>query len=185
MCSCFNSRFYPGTNPYPLPQPSVPPSAQPSVVPSTQPSAAPITVTKITIDDKDLTPQAGSQLNLHLPISDPTKETDVPIRILVTYSDSTTKPFVINFHYKPKQQTIPTSDQTKELKVLVLKYFPLDSSGSQLNENITGMNTSLANIRQYVDNLTQQGLQKLTEGSRYHGSKTNSPPALQYNLIGF
>lgn len=61
--------------------------------------------------------------------------------------------------------------------VLVLKYFPLDSTGSKLDESITGMNDGLSSIRSKVDGLTSQGLDKLTVATKYHGYKNPAAPA--------
>jgi len=65
--------------------------------------------------------------------------------------------------------------------IVVLKYFPIASPN--LNPSITGLNTELTEIRQQVDDLTQQGIKKLTEASKYHGYKTSAESYLNYFVL--
>lgn len=178
--------------PPPSPQPTVSPSTQPSIAPSASPSESPapkkpvrIIITQFEQPVQTLDPSANlteAKLNLNF---DDKGIANVRFQVDYDYFGKESQVYYVQYKLKqePAENISPTENQTQEVKVLVLKYFPLDSSGSQLNENTTGMNANLAKIRQYVDNLTQQGLQKLTEGSRYHGYKTNSPAALRYNLL--
>lgn len=76
------------------------PTPSPTPIP-TSPSAA-VTIKSILFGDKSLDIN-GNDLKLSLPVADPTKEQDVPIKIDVTYSDNSTKSFYLTFHYKPKQ----------------------------------------------------------------------------------
>ncbi|MBI2017823.1 hypothetical protein HYS92_02125 [Candidatus Daviesbacteria bacterium] len=157
-----------------------PPSEPVGVGKTTPVSVPPITVTKIQINGQDL--DLNGSLKLTLP--ETIKESDVQNKIDVTYSDNSTKSFFITFHYTPKiDPVIEAENQTKDVGVLVLKYFPLDSSGANLNSNITGMSTSLAAIKQYVNTLTLKSLNVLTEASIYHGFKSKSTPALKYKLV--
>lgn len=65
--------------------------------------------------------------------------------------------------------------------VLVLKYFPLDNTGNNIDNSITGVSGNLSSIRSKVDGLTSEGLNKMTIGSKYHGYKNLSAPvALNY-----
>lgn len=110
----------------PCPTPTRSPSPSPSLIPSpplpatsapTQPSPTK-TVISITINDQNLDPK-GSELKFSLPIADPTKESDAPVKITVTYSDGTTKDFFLTFHYKPKQQ--PTNKNEFLVDVIIHK----------------------------------------------------------------
>ncbi|MBI2084449.1 MAG: hypothetical protein HYT70_02455 [Candidatus Aenigmarchaeota archaeon] len=75
-------------------------------------------------------------------------------------------------------ESIPIS-----VPVLVLKYFPLDSSGTKLDQTITGMTIDLATIRSKVNSLNQQGIEKLTIVTKYHGYKNTVEPSLNYSIF--
>lgn len=72
---------------------------------------------------------------------------------------------------------VPT---TNPLPVLVLKYFPVDSTGNTLDKSITGLDTDLSTMRVQVNNLVQDGVTKLTEGTKYHGYKASAEPSISY-----
>ncbi len=63
----------------------------------------------------------------------------------------------------------PSKGATRTIKVLVLRYFPLDSSGSKLDSGITGMNDDLSLMRTKLSNLNQSVAAALSNGSKYHG----------------
>jgi hypothetical protein len=66
--------------------------------------------------------------------------------------------------------------------VLVIKYFPLDSSGQNLDVSITGVNRTLADARSYADSLTGQGITQMTNGTKFKGYKDSSVPAITYSI---
>lgn len=91
---------------------------QPPITPQ-QPTK---TVTRIQINEADITPQVGASLKVSLPVADPTKESDNPVRVIITYSDGTSDASVINFHYKPKTNTSqPTSSNEFLVDVIIHK----------------------------------------------------------------
>lgn len=57
------------------------------------------------------------------------------------------------------------------VKVLVMNYFPLDSSGNSLDVNETDYASSLPAVQAKVDDLTQLAVQAMTNGTKYHGYK--------------
>lgn len=74
--------------------------------------------------------------------------------------------------------------QTQTVPVLVLKYFPLDSSGAKLDASITGNGDNLDNIRRWTTENTNQVAEKLTEATKYHGYKDpTAQSALKYQLL--
>ena len=74
-------------------------------------------------------------------------------------------------------------DTSSTSGVLVIKYFPLDGSGTNLDSGITGINQPLSQIRSYVDNLTTQGITQMTNGTKFRGYKNNtSQPAINYQV---
>lgn len=105
------------------------------------------------------------------------------ITVVLTVSVSQKKQ---TFRPDAEEPTTPACQvQSLPLKmpVLVLKYFPLDNSGSRLDLNIVGMSEDLSVIRSKVDNLTQTALQTLGAASSYHGYKTTNEPFLQYSIL--
>lgn len=63
---------------------------------------------------------------------------------------------------------------TRVVKILVLRYFPLDASGTKLDPTITGMNSDLSVMRTNLTDLTQSGMTNLSNGSKYHGYTDSS-----------
>ena len=97
----------------------------------------------------------------------------------------TDKTQIFNPRASQTQQTYQPSFPT-DVKVLVLKYFPVDSTGNRLDIGVTGQlqNSSLDIVRNRVNTITNQGIDNLTEGSRYHGYKNQSAPAyLNYSVF--
>ncbi|MBI4439214.1 hypothetical protein HY640_04740 [Candidatus Woesearchaeota archaeon] len=75
----------------------------------------------------------------------------------------------------------PSQVQAINVPVLVIKYFPVDPSGQKLDIAVAGTDADLAGVRSFVDSITNQGIQKLTEGTKYHGYKDGSAtPTLNY-----
>lgn len=81
----------------------------------------------------------------------------------------------------PSKATAPSS---QDVKVLVLNYFPLDATGTKLDKSITDSNKTLEEARNWTATYTQQGIEKLTEATRYHGYKDpSSQPYLRYSVL--
>jgi len=77
-----------------------------------------------------------------------------------------------------------SSDTSHISGVLVIKYFPLDSSGQNVDPAITGVNQPISQLRTYVDGLTTQGIAQMTEGTKFKGYKdTSAQPAITYRVI--
>ena len=70
------------------------------------------------------------------------------------------------------------------MPVLVVRYFPV--RGEQIDLRATGdVSGSLQSLRQHTDRTTQQVIEALQQGSRYHGYKDPSAPAsLRYTVVG-
>ncbi len=89
--------------------------------------------------------------------------------------------------FNPKATETKQSDQQSspmDVKVLVLNYFPLDSSGTQLDFAVTGSTKTLEDVRNWTNTYTQQGITKLTDASKYHGYKNPSSSAyLNYSVL--
>ncbi len=69
--------------------------------------------------------------------------------------------------------------------VLVLKYYPIDSSGQTIDPSVTGINSSLSGMRTYVDGLTTQAVTQLTNGTKFRGYKNSgAQSAINYQVIG-
>ncbi len=68
--------------------------------------------------------------------------------------------------------------------MLVVRYFPV--RGEQIDLRATGdVSGSLQSLRQHTDRTTQQVIEALQQGSRYHGYKDPSAPAsLRYTVVG-
>lgn len=70
------------------------------------------------------------------------------------------------------------------IKVLEIKYFPVDATGLKLDGVVSGTTDDLTAIRLRTSDLTQQALSKITEATRYHGYKNPSvPSAVQLTLL--
>lgn len=68
--------------------------------------------------------------------------------------------------------------------VLVIKYFPPDASGQNLDAAITGVNQPLSHIRTYVNDLTNQGITQISNGTKFHGYKdTTALSAINYQVV--
>ncbi|GEM_PF-4305561 len=77
-----------------------------------------------------------------------------------------------------------TTHKSYDVPVLVIKYFPLDASGTKLNQSITGMDTGLPAIRAKTESLTKQLTDNLSNGTRYHGYKDSAAqPSLKYYVL--
>lgn len=73
---------------------------------SPSPTASPtLTVSSLMLDINGSKTTLGRNYShkAQLPISDLTLESTIPIRVDVTYSDGSSQPFYITFHYKPKK----------------------------------------------------------------------------------
>ena len=76
------------------------------------------------------------------------------------------------------------SNTSHTAKVLVLKYYPLDSSGQNLDPAIAGTGQSLSAIRTHVNTVTDLGISRMTNGSKFHGYKDETAqPAVTYQVF--
>jgi hypothetical protein len=88
---------------------------------------------------------------------------------------------------KPSSHASSLLDNPMDVNVLVLRYFPVDSSGN-LDLNIVEPNgfpylPNLAGARDWVTKIDQQGVVGLTNGTKYHGNKNASAiPYLNYKI---
>lgn len=105
--------------------------------------------------------------------------TTYSFKVKVNSSDATCTSPSIESPINCKTMPLPQEN----ISVLVLKYFPLDTSGTKLNSTETGLSDDLSSIKTKVDSLTQQGVDKLTLGSAYHGYKISSEPYLKYSVM--
>lgn len=114
----------PTSIPIPVPTsistPTISPTLNPIISPAgstfadSSPSATPLTVTKVTTEDfynynfysntnsQTITLRNSFAHPVHLPVSDLTRASDVPVKFDVTYSDGTARSFFLTFHYDPK-----------------------------------------------------------------------------------
>lgn len=81
---------------------------------------------------------------------------------------------------RPRASSDP---QTKQIKVLVLKYLPLDSTGTKLNINETDTDEGMSSMRQKLNSFTQDLTVSLNNGSRYKGYSQSSPQAFNINIF--
>lgn len=82
--------------------------------------------------------------------------------------------------------TEPTLNQLPiEIPVLVITYYPPDAIQSEmLDYQETGINHSIAHMRQYVAQLVKDGARIASEGTRYHGYKEpEAPTYLSFKII--
>ncbi len=83
--------------------------------------------------------------------------------------------------FNPKADNQIPNNTIYTMNVLVLNYFPLDSSGQNLDSSITGVSKSLIETRSYVENLTNQGISQMTNGTKFRGYKDPSQvPSITY-----
>src|SRR3990172_7820949 len=76
----------------------------------------------------------------------------------------------------------PDKSVSYNMPVLVLKYFPTQD-GINLDSSVTGITSTLANIRTKVDRITTETEAALQSGSIYRGYKDNTAtPALNYSI---
>ncbi len=82
------------------------------------------------------------------------------------------------------QRTAETAGIPYDVPVLVVRYFPV--RGDQIDLRATGdVSGSLQTLRQHTDRTTQQVIEALQRGSRYHGYKDPAAPAsLRYTVAG-
>lgn len=74
--------------------------------------------------------------------------------------------------------TVPDKSKTYQMKVLVLNYMP--TSGSNLNSTITGISSSVTAMRSNVNNIKNETMQALEDGSKYHGTGSL---AMDYSIL--
>jgi hypothetical protein len=76
-------------------------------------------------------------------------------------------------------------DSTYGMNVLVLKYFPLDQSGQNIDVNVTGdVGGPYTDVRQHTIDVTANLQHDLERASSYLGySDTTAPPALTYHTV--
>jgi hypothetical protein len=159
----------------------------------------PVTVTGITVNGVDITPQAGAQTNFNLAISDLSKESDIPIQISVKYSNGTTNQHILNFHYKPPEVNETNSCLSSRnlpipVPVLALGYYPPDPQDPKLldgEETGWGQNAqiygrTIAFWEEKTQQMINQGLILVNESTRYHGYKDPyAPQFLNYRVIDY
>lgn len=75
-------------------------------------------------------------------------------------------------------------DKSKQyqMPVLVLSYLPT-RDGVNLDSSVTGINSTLSSMRSHINQIKNQAIQTLENGSRYHAYGNNSvPAALDYSI---
>ncbi len=78
---------------------------------------------------------------------------------------------------------LPDKTVQYNMPVLVLRYFPT-TDGVNLDSNVTGVVSTLADIRSHVDTIKSETRGFLEEGSKFHGYKDPSAQAgLHYSFI--
>ncbi len=78
---------------------------------------------------------------------------------------------------------VPDKSKQYNMPVLVLRYFPT-ADGINLDSTITGVSSSLTDVRAYVDTLKSGTLNALEEASRLHGYKDAAAPvSMHYSFI--
>ena len=109
---CITSTPSPTPKPTPSPTPKLTPTPTPTPSPTVKPTSTPqpITITGLTINDRVVNPQIGSQVKISLPFAGSSKEASGYIPIQVSYSNSTNRNFFINFKYQPKVVIPPGED---------------------------------------------------------------------------
>ena len=85
---------------------------------------------------------------------------------------------------EPARDAVDVGGVPYEVPVLVVRYFPV--RGDQIDLRATGdVSGSLQTLRQHTDRTTQQVIEALQRGSRYHGYKDPAAPAsLRYTVAG-
>ncbi|MFN8470493.1 MAG: hypothetical protein U0X20_33370 [Caldilineaceae bacterium] len=98
--------------------------------------------------------------------------------------DTSAGPGEAPFAAAPSPVTAAAQHVPYEVPVLVVRYFPV--RGEQIDLGVTGdVSGSLQSLRQHTDRTTQQVLEALQRGSRYHGYKDPAaPPSLRYTVAG-
>ena len=78
---------------------------------------------------------------------------------------------------------IPESTEPFEVKVVVVKYFPLQ--GDKIDITVTGdVNGTLDAMRKHTDKITEEVIYAMEEGSRYRGYKDKAAkPSLDFNVV--
>lgn len=151
----------------------------PTSTPSPTPSAPFTTFYKLAENPTDLnTTPAVPYITEPTTVDYTLKDTSVGKHfIYVRFTDS-------NGKTDDRSQEVDIVSQSKDVKVLILKYFPLDSSGQNLDKTITGNGDPLSTVRSWVDQQTQNALTNLTNGTKYHGYKdSNAQASLNYKII--
>lgn len=169
-------------------RPQIQPTQTPAPTQTSSPSATPVTTEKVVLaEDPNFTVNKQTLDFTTSPItytfSDPTPG---PKTLYVKFISSNGKeqnatPF-------PAQITLVTASvpagNTATVNVLVLKYFPPDTNGQNLDLSITGFNKSLSEIRQLTSDYTNQAVQALTDATKYHGyQNSNAEPAIKYRIL--
>src|SRR3989344_5168330 len=90
--------------------------------------------------------------------------------------------------FKPKADEIsPSTHTAKEVKVLQLKFFPVDASGVNIDRSIVGpgfAKSTLSEMRALSAEWDAKNVQILTDATKFRGYKNSSAlPALQYKII--
>ncbi len=94
-----------------------------------------------------------------------------------------TDPLVVQLPV-PDHLSTPVKGSLYRVPVVVVAYMPTDD-GINLNEPITGISSSIADLENKIDAMDAQIKFSLEEGSRYHGYKNpKAKPSLGYEVIG-
>lgn len=76
----------------------------------------------------------------------------------------------------------PSKSNSYNMPVFVLKYFPT-TDGVNIDSAITGVTSTIANERTWVNQIKTETMQALQDGSKYHGySNPLAAPALNYSI---
>lgn len=117
------------------------------------------------------------QSNKKIPVA------STPTQVIQTSSPSPAATPTLKPSSSPKP-VIKTSTGPNTINVLSIAYFPKDSSGENLNEEITKYARSISGIHDKVSSINQQLVQNLSNGTKYHGYKNPAAtPSITYNIV--
>ena len=144
-----------------------------------------IIITRPNQPDQILDPSANlNEVKLSLNFDD---KGIADVRFQVNYDSfgGDVKAYYVRYKLKQKPaENIPNSEnQTQNIKVLELKYFPLDKTKTKLDSKIAGADTNIYELRNKVSSISTTIVDYLSRSSHYHGYKINSSSALTYTII--
>lgn len=84
---------------------------------------------------------------------------------------------------KAASTSVPDKSTQYDMPVLVLRYFPT-TDGVNLDSNVTGVVSTLTDIRNHVSSIKSETATYLEDGSRFHGYKDAAAPvSMHYSFI--